>query len=106
MWLALIGINFIYACTYVFMKMASNHAFLSGYYVLWLLGAIGVMGLYALLWQQALSKVPLSTAYMFKGTSIIFVLIISALLFHESITLTNIIGATIIILGIILYARS
>jgi multidrug transporter EmrE-like cation transporter len=49
---------------------------------------------------------PLSTAYMFKGTSLIFVLLISALLFGEAISLNNVIGAVIIIGGIVLFANS
>lgn len=106
MWLAMIGINLVYACTYICMKMASSHAFLSAPYVLWVLGAVGVMGIYAVLWQQVLARVPLSTAYMFKGTSLIFVLLLSALLFHEGITWQNIIGSVIIVSGIILYAKS
>lgn len=78
---------------------------LSWPYLFWIAGAIGVMGLYALLWQQVISRMSLSTAYMFKGTSLVFVLLISTLLFGEAITLNNVIGAVIIIIGIVLYAR-
>ncbi len=105
-WLALIGVNLIYACTYICMKMASPHTFLSGPYLLWILAAIGVMGIYAVLWQQVLARVPLSTAYMFKGTSLIFVLLLSALLFQEGLTWQNVLGSVIIVSGIILYAKS
>ena len=106
MWLALIGINLVYACTYICMKMASYHSFLSAPYILWIIGAVGVMGIYAVLWQQVLARVPLSTAYMFKGTSLIFVLLLSALLFHEGITWQNVMGSVVIVSGIILYAKS
>lgn len=106
MWLALVGINLIYACTYICMKMASPHEFLSPPYILWILGAVGVMGIYAVLWQQVLARVPLSTAYMFKGTSLIFVLLLSAMLFQEGITWQNVVGSLIIVSGIILYAKS
>ena len=106
MWLALIGINLVYACTYMCMKMASPHVFLSTPYILWILGAVGVMGVYAVLWQQVLARVPLSTAYMFKGTSLVFVLLLSALLFQEGITWQNVLGSLIIVSGIILYAKS
>ena len=106
MWLALIGINLIYACIYICMKKASANEFMSSSYILWIIGAICVMGVYALLWQQILARTPLSTAYMFKGTSLIFVLLLSALLFSEAITPMNVIGAIIIILGIVLYAKS
>jgi drug/metabolite transporter (DMT)-like permease len=105
-YLALIGINLIYACTSICTKMASRQELLSWPYFFWIAGAIGVMGLYALLWQQVIARMPLSTAYMFKGTSLIFILLISALLFGESITTNNIIGSAIIIAGIVLYAKS
>ena len=97
-YLALIGVNLIYACTSIFTKMASRQEMLSWPYILWIVGAVGVMGLYAILWQQVIMRMPLSTAYMFKGTSLIFVLLISALLFGEAITTANIIGSVIIIL--------
>lgn len=86
--------------------MASQHEMLSWPYLLWIAGAVGVMGLYALLWQQVIARMPLSTAYMFKGTSLVFVLLFSALLFGETITLNNIIGSVIIIIGIVMFAKS
>ncbi len=105
-YLALIGVNLIYACTSIFTKMASRQEMLSWSYILCIAGAVGVMGVYALLWQQIITKMPLSTAYMFKGTSLIFVLLISALLFDEAISLNNVVGSAIIILGIVLFARA
>ena len=103
---SLIGINLVYACTAIFTKMASRQEMLSWPYLMWIAGAVGVMGVYALLWQQVIARMPLSTAYMFKGTSLIFVLLISALLFGEAITMNNVIGAVIIIIGIILFSKA
>lgn len=105
-YLALVGVNLIYACTSICTKMASQQEMLSVPYLLWIAGAVAVMGLYALLWQQIIARMPISTAYMFKGTSLIFVLLISSLLFGEAITANNIIGSAIIITGIVLYAKS
>lgn len=105
-YLALIGVNLVYACTSIFTKMASRQEILSWPYLLWIAGAVGVMGVYALLWQQVIRRMPISTAYMFKGTSLIFVLLFSALLFGEGITTNNLIGSAIIIAGIVLYAKS
>lgn len=106
LFLGLIGVNFVYACTSIFTKMASRQEMLSWPYLLWIMGAVGVMGVYALLWQQVIAKMPLSTAYMFKGTSLVFVLLFSALLFGEAITMNNVIGSVIIILGIVLFAKA
>jgi drug/metabolite transporter (DMT)-like permease len=105
-YLALIGVNLIYACTSICTKMASQQEILSWPYLFWIAGAVGVMGVYALLWQQILARMPISTAYMFKGTSLIFVLLFSVLLFGEAVTLNNVIGAVIIIIGIIHFAKA
>ena len=103
---SLIGVNLIYACTSIFTKMASQQEPMSFPYLLWIAGAVGVMGVYAMLWQQVIYRMPLSTAYMFKGTSLVFVLLFSALLFGEAITLNNVVGSAIILAGIVLFAKS
>ena len=105
-YLFLVGINFVYACTSICTKMASHQEMMSWPYLWWIAVAVAVMGVYALLWQQIIMRMPLSTAYMFKGTSLIFVLLFSALLFGEAITLNNVIGAIIIIIGIILFSKA
>ena len=105
-YLALIGVNCVYACTGIFTKMASRQEFLSWSYLLWMAGAVGVMGVYALLWQQVIKRMPLSTAYMFKGTGLIFGLLIAWAVLGECITPNNIIGAAIIVVGIALFAKS
>ena len=102
----LVGVNLVYACTSIFTKMASRQEILSWPYLLWIAGAIGVMGVYAILWQQVIKRMPLSTAYMFKGTSLIFVLLISGLMLGEAITVNNVIGSVIIILGIALFSKA
>lgn len=103
---SLVGFNLLYACVTIFTKYASQHEFLSVAYCLGLAGAIGVMGAYAIGWQQVLKRVELSTAYMFKGTSLIFVMLLAWILFSEQITLNNIIGACVIVIGIVLYAKT
>lgn len=100
------AINFLYACVSLFTKYASQQEFMSWNYTVGLIGAIGVMGLYAVLWQQILKRMDLSLAYMFKGTSLIFVMLLAYILFGEQITWNNIVGAIIIISGIVLYAHS
>lgn len=102
---ALIGINMLYACVTLFTKFAAQHEFLSMLYCLGLCGAIGVMGVYAIWWQQILKHIEISTAYMFKGTSLIFVMLLACIIFGEQITLNNIIGAAAIIIGIALFAK-
>ena len=47
----------------------------------------------------------LSTAYMFKGTSLIFIMLFAFALFGGPITIMNIVGAAVIIAGITLFAK-
>lgn len=101
----LVGVNLLYACVTLFTKFASQQEFVSMPYCLGLCGAVGVMGAYAICWQQILKHIELSTAYMFKGTSLIFVMLLAFAIFGEAITMMNIIGATVIVLGISLYAK-
>ena len=102
---ALVGINLLYASVTLFTKYSAQQEFLSWQYCVGLCGAIGVMGVYAICWQQILKRVELSTAYMFKGTSLIFVMLLAFAIFGEQITLMNIVGAGVIVLGIVLYAK-
>lgn len=102
----LVIINLLYACVSIFTKLASQQEFMSWNYILCLIGAVGVIGLYAVLWQQVLKRIELSVAYMFKGTGLIFVMLLAHVLFGEQITWNNVVGAIIIISGIVLFANS
>lgn len=101
--IGLIFLNLLYACVGVGTRYAAGEEFLSKGYVFGFGLAIVLMGIYAVLWQQVLKYIDLSVAYMFKGTSLIFTMLLAYWLFREPITPHNIIGAAIIILGIILY---
>jgi len=104
-YVALIGTFFIYSSSGVFSKLASQRDFLSLEYIAFLSCTIGVLGIYAILWQQIIKRMDISLAYMFKGTGVIFGLALAHFVFGETITTANIIGAIIIICGITLYAR-
>ena len=102
---SLVAVNLLYACVTLFTKYAAQHEFLSWQYCIGLSGAIGVMEVYAIWWQQILKHIEISTAYMFKGTSLIFFFFLACIIFGEQITLNNIIGAAVIIIGIALFAK-
>ena len=105
-YLGVVGAFLVYSFASVFTKWASMADVLTLPYILRIAGAVAVLGIYAILWQQIIKRMPVSDAYMFKGTSIIFILLLSHLLFGEVISVTNIIGAVLIIGGIALNAKS
>ena len=59
------------------------------------------LGIYAIIWQQALKRFPLTIAISNKGITILFSLIWSVLIFKEGITLMNIIGTVLVIAGVV-----
>ena len=59
---------------------------------------------FAILWQLALEKIPLTVAYMQKGILYVLILIWSAVIFDETITIQNIVGSVFIIAGVVVNA--
>ena len=75
----------------------------------WIFGFVGLvvsLGIYAFVWQQILKRIDLGTAYMFKGTSLIFIMLLLYLCYGEPITPVKLIGTGIIVVGIALYAKA
>ncbi len=56
-------------------------------------------------WLIALSRADLSFVYPFIALTFVIIFIASAFMFHEAIGVTRIVGAAVIILGIIILVR-
>lgn len=104
-YLTVIGAFLVYSFASVFTKWASMAPFLSWPYTFRLGGAVGILGVYSILWQQIIKRMRLSDAFMLKGFTLIFILLLSHLFFGEVITVTNAVGAAIIVAGMYLYAK-
>lgn len=83
-------------------KLAGQQEFLSFKFCLYYGIVLFVLFLYALLWQQVLKKLPLVTAFANKAVIVIWGILWGALFFKETITLTKIIGAIVIVVGVYL----
>ena len=92
----------IYSLSGIFSKMAARQPFLSREYVLYYGGVLFILALYALGWQQVIKRLPLITAYASKAVTVIWGVVWGALVFKEHITVMNVIGAAVIIAGILL----
>ncbi len=60
------------------------------------------LGIYAIVWQQIIKRMPLVSAYANKAVTVIWGIVWGRLFFEETITLKKIIGAIVIIAGILL----
>lgn len=71
----------------------------------WIMSGI-LAGFFALIcWLAAMTKFELSYAYPFMSLAFVFVLVLSALLFHEPLTVAKIVGVLLIIAGIVVGSR-
>lgn len=90
-----------YAVGGIFSKRAANAEFLSLEYIISYGMVLAILMIYAVFWQMILKKVPLTVAMANKSVTVIWGLIYGFLFFQEEITLANVIGAAVIIIGII-----
>jgi drug/metabolite transporter (DMT)-like permease len=68
----------------------------------WVLSCFASAFIASLCWMMAMSRLQLSYAYPFMSLSFVFVLLLSAVFFHEPITLNKVIGLGFIIGGIVI----
>lgn len=95
----------VYAISNIPSKLASNEEFLSFKFCLYYGLIILTLGIYALLWQQVLKKFSLNIAYANKAISIVWSMLIGFVVFKEDISLFNILGTIIVVIGIIVMVK-
>lgn len=100
--LFLVFVVAVYSASFFFTKQASSFEILSLAYTLCLYGVVFVLLCYAVLWQIALKRVPLSQAYSFRSLGIVYGLAIAYFAFHEDVTWQNLIGAIIVLSGLLI----
>ena len=96
----------VYSMSGIFSKHASSCEFLSFSFCLYYGCVILLLGIYAIGWQQIIKRIPLTLAFANKSVTVIWGLILGAIFYHEQITIGKVVGAMLIISGIVLYAFS
>ena len=107
--LTLLGLHIllgIYSLSDIASKTASGQPFLSGPFLFFYALVLVFLAIYALGWQQVIKRMPLSSAYANRAVTIVWGIFWGFLLFGEAITPGKIIGAIIIMVGIVLFARA
>ena len=92
---------FIYSLSSMFSKKAMFNAPNFTHIITFYLLSLFMLGVYAIIWQQVLKRLDLSVAFANKGITIIWGILWGILLFGEKITLGMVIGAIIVIAGIV-----
>lgn len=94
---------FLVYCIYPLLgKFATRYEMLSFPFIALYCVVFGVLFVYAVLWQQVLKKIPLTTAIANKSITIVWGMIFGLLIFREQISLKMIVGAVLILSGILI----
>lgn len=92
----------VYSLTGIASKFAGGEEFLSLRFIIFYGISMAGLVVYAFAWQQVIKHMPLITAYANKGVTVIWGILWGYLIFDEAITVRKLIGAAIIIGGVIL----
>lgn len=95
---------FIYSLVSIFSKLAATQDGINIRFLLCYGMVLFLLMLYALLWQQNLKHLSLIVAYSNKAITVIWGMVWGATLFHEKITVFQIVGAAIIVVGVCIMA--
>ena len=98
-WLVLHLAVLVYSGTTICAKLASAQEVLSAPFLCWLGLEVLCLGIYALVWQQAIRRIPLSVAYANKAVGLLWALLWGVLLFGEAVTPGRIAGIALVIAG-------
>lgn len=99
----------LFSFTSVFTKLASTEYNKNGIYgwklYLFLFLMLLNCFVYALVWQKIISRFELSVAYANKSVYLIWTQIWAVLIFHEVLTIQNIIGLMIVLAGVLVVQK-
>ncbi len=90
----------------VMLKKASEFPILSYQCIGLFLGSGFILFAYALMWQQVLKRLPLTVAFSNKAVGMVWSMLWGFLFFGETISLQMIIGAAIVLVGVLLVVKS
>lgn len=96
----------IYSFGSIFSKLASREKFLSFEYISLYGSALVILFFFALIWQQVLKRMTLSTAVVNKSIIVVWGIIWGYLFFNEIITLQKLLGTVIILIGLTIVVNS
>ena len=92
----------IYSLTGVAAKFAGAEEFLSVRFIVFYGLVLFGLFVYAIAWQQIIKHMPLISAYANRGVTVIWGLVWGYFIFSETITARKLIGAAVIVCGIVL----
>ena len=96
----------IYSVSGICSKMAGQYPFLSLEFCFFYGIIILLLGFYAIGWQQIIKRLPLSIAFANKAVTVVWGTVWGVLFFEETLPVGRLVGAAMVIAGVVLYAGS
>ena len=96
----------LYSMGGIFGKLAGAEPVFSFKFFLYYGMVIGILGIYAIGWQQIIKRMPLTTAFANKAVTVVWGLVWGVLFFREQITLGKIVGVLLVAIGVVIFAKA
>ena len=106
---ALIGLHLllaVYSLSDVCSKTAAGAEFLSFRFIFFYGCVLGLLGVYAIGWQQVIRRLPLTVAFTNRAVTVVWGILWGVLFFQEKVSLTRLLGAVLIMAGVVLFAKA
>lgn len=87
-------------------KLAGRESVLSFRFILLYGGLLVITLVFAVGWQQIIKRMPLTTAYSNKAVGLLWSTLWGVLFFQEHLTLRMVIGAVIVLCGVVMVVRA
>jgi len=87
-------------------KFAAQQAPFSALFIMFYGLLLFILAVYAFFWQQIIKKMTLTTAYLNKAVTVVWGIFWGVVFFHEQLTLKMMLGACVVLIGIILVVLS
>lgn len=96
----------LYSLSGFFSKNASSEPVFSPRFLALYSGMLLILFVYAIGWQQIIKRLPLTLAFANKAVTVVWGMIWGILFFGEGINALNVIGAVLVVSGVVLFAMS
>ncbi len=96
----------LYSLTDLFGKAAASFPFNDVRFFLLYGAVLAVLFVYAIGWQQMIKRLPLTTAFSNRAVTVFWGLVWGVLFFQEELNVLKVLGAAIVVAGVVLYSRA
>ena len=104
-WLLLLhALMLVFSLTGVMSKLASRQEPLSPAFMGFYGAMLAILAFYALAWQQVIKRMPLTAAYANRAVTVVWGIVWGVLVFHEGISPLKLVGAAVVLAGVVLFA--